>query len=299
MSWNIFIKQYKDYLVLERSLSQNTVDAYHSDISKLREFLEIHHKQMTPLQLSLHDLINFIAYLDKLGLSPFSQARVISSIKSFFNFLTYEKIITNNPSSMLETPRLSKNIPEVLEVHEIDLLLNCIDHSTPEGTRNRAMMETLYSSGLRVSELISLKISLIYEEIGFLKVLGKGNKERLVPIGRSALKYISIYKNDIRKHIKIQKNNDDILFLNRRGSKLSRVMVFMIIKALAKKAGITKNISPHTLRHSFATHLIDRGADLRAVQEMLGHEAITTTEIYTHIDQDHLRQTIIQYHPRS
>ena len=299
MSWNIFIKQYKDYLVLERSLSQNTVDAYHSDISKLREFLEIHHKQMTPLQLSLHDLINFIAYLDKLGLSPFSQARVISSIKSFFNFLTYEKIITNNPSSMLETPRLSKNIPEVLEVHEIDLLLNCIDHSTPEGTRNRAMMETLYSSGLRVSELISLKMSLIYEEIGFLKVLGKGNKERLVPIGRSALKYISIYKNDIRKHIKIQKNNDDILFLNRRGSKLSRVMVFMIIKALAKKAGITKNISPHTLRHSFATHLIDRGADLRAVQEMLGHEAITTTEIYTHIDQDHLRQTIIQYHPRS
>ena len=299
MSWNIFIKQYKDYLVLERSLSQNTVDAYHSDISKLREFLEIHHKQMTPLQLSLHDLINFIAYLDKLGLSPFSQARVISSIKSFFNFLTYEKIITNNPSSMLETPRLSKNIPEVLEVHEIDLLLNCIDHSTPEGTRNRAMMETLYSSGLRVSELISLKISLIYEEIGFLKVLGKGNKERLVPIGRSALKYISIYKNDIRKHIKIQKNNDDILFLNRRGSKLSRVMVFMIIKALAKKAGITKNISPHTLRHSFATHLIDRGADLRAVQEMLGHEAITTTEIYTHMDQDHLRQTIIQYHPRS
>ena len=299
MSWNIFIKQYKDYLVLERSLSQNTVDAYHSDISKLREFLEIHHKQMTPLQLSLHDLINFIAYLDRLGLSPFSQARVISSIKSFFNFLTYEKIITNNPSSMLETPRLSKNIPEVLEVHEIDLLLNCIDHSTPEGTRNRAMMETLYSSGLRVSELISLKMSLIYEEIGFLKVLGKGNKERLVPIGRSALKYISIYKNDIRKHIKIQKNNDDILFLNRRGSKLSRVMVFMIIKALAKKAGITKNISPHTLRHSFATHLIDRGADLRAVQEMLGHEAITTTEIYTHIDQDHLRQTIIQYHPRS
>ena len=299
MSWNIFIKQYKDYLVLERSLSQNTVDAYHSDISKLREFLEIHHKQMTPLQLSLHDLINFIAYLDRLGLSPFSQARVISSIKSFFNFLTYEKIITNNPSSMLETPRLSKNIPEVLEVHEIDLLLNCIDHSTPEGTRNRAMVETLYSSGLRVSELISLKMSLIYEEIGFLKVLGKGNKERLVPIGRSALKYISIYKNDIRKHIKIQKNNDDILFLNRRGSKLSRVMVFMIIKALAKKAGITKNISPHTLRHSFATHLIDRGADLRAVQEMLGHEAITTTEIYTHIDQDHLRQTIIQYHPRS
>lgn len=299
MSWDIYIKQFRNYLKLERSLADNSIEAYLRDITKLKQFLEIKNQELSPLKVTQTELIDFIEFINELGLSPYTQARMLSGIKSFYQFLLYEQLTQSDPSELLEAPKIGRKLPDTLEYHEIERLLGSIDMSRPEGTRNRAMLETMYSSGLRVTELIELKISNIYFEEGFLRIVGKGNKERLVPVGRAARKHMQLYRQEIRVHMDIKKGNEDFLFLNRRGSKLSRVMVFMIIKDLAKVAGITKNISPHTFRHSFATHLIEGGADLRAVQEMLGHESITTTEIYTHLDRDYLKQIITQFHPRS
>lgn len=299
VGWDIYIKQFKSYLKMERSLAQNSVEAYLRDVTKLREFLKIKNSESPPQQVSQTDLLDFLEFLNELGMSPYSQARMLSGLKAFFKFLVYEELTSDDPSELLEAPKLGRKLPDTLNVHEIDQLLSAIDMSAPEGPRNRAMLETVYSSGLRVSELIGLRISNIYEDIGFLKVVGKGTKERLVPIGKTALKHIRIYRDQIRNHLTIKPGNEDFLFLNRRGAKLSRVMVFLIIKELASKAGLDKSISPHTFRHSFATHLIEGGADLRAVQEMLGHESITTTEIYTHLDREYLQQVIKDYHPRS
>ncbi|MEP5612615.1 MAG: site-specific tyrosine recombinase XerD [Cyclobacteriaceae bacterium] len=299
MSWNTYTKQFKSYLKLERSLAPNSIDAYLTDISKLREFFEINDKDLPPTKVVQQDLVDFLEFINELGLSPYSQARMVSGLKAFFRFLIYEDVITRDPSELLEAPKLGRKLPDTLDFPEIETLLRAIDLSKPEGTRNRAMLETLYSSGLRVSELTELKISNIHEDIGFLKVIGKGSKERLVPIGREALKHIRLYKEHVRIHVPVQKGFEDHLFLNRRGKSLTRVMIFTIIKNLSAEIGLKKNISPHTFRHSFATHLIEGGADLRAVQEMLGHESITTTEIYTHLDRDYLKQVIKQYHPRS
>ncbi|WP_258103720.1 site-specific tyrosine recombinase XerD [Marinoscillum sp. MHG1-6] len=299
MNWDIYIKQFKNYLKLERSLAQNTIDAYLRDITKLRQFFEIKGIERSPLQVSQQDLIDFIEYINEFGLSQYSQSRIISGLKAFYRFLIYEQFIDLDPSELLEAPKLGRKLPDTLNIHEIEALFQAIDHSTELGTRNRAILETLYSSGLRVSELIDLKISNIYEDIGFIRVIGKGSKERLVPIGRTALKYIKIYRDQVRVHLEIKKGHEDILFLNRRGAKLTRVMIFTIIKNLAESINLNKSISPHTFRHSFATHLIEGGADLRAVQEMLGHESITTTEIYTHLDREYLKQVIMDFHPRS
>ena len=298
MSWHTFTKQFNSFLKLERSLADNSVNAYLADISKLHQFLELKERNLTPNQVTQTDLVDFIEFLNELQMSPYSQARIISGIKAFYKFLIYEEVIVKDPSELIEAPKLGRKLPDTLNVHEIEQLFEAIDHSKPEGGRNRAMLETLYSSGLRVSELTDLKISNVYEDLGFLRIIGKGNKERLVPIGKTALKYIRIYRDQIRVHLAIKPGQEDYLFLNRRGAKLSRVMVFTVIKRLAEAAGIDKNISPHTFRHSFATHLIDGGADLRAVQEMLGHESITTTEIYTHLDRDYLKEVIKTYHPR-
>ncbi|MEP1095506.1 MAG: site-specific tyrosine recombinase XerD [Cyclobacteriaceae bacterium] len=299
MSWNSYTKQFKSYLKLERSLAPNSISAYLTDISKLQEFFEINNKDLPPTKVVQQDLVDFLEFINELGLSPYSQARMVSGLKAFFRFLVYEDVITKDPSELLEAPKLGRKLPDTLDFPEIETLLGAIDLSKPEGTRNRAMLETLYSSGLRVSELTELKISNVHEDIGFLKVIGKGSKERLVPIGREALKHIKLYREHVRVHVPVQKGFEDHLFLNRRGKSLTRVMIFTIIKNLSTEIGLKKNISPHTFRHSFATHLIEGGADLRAVQEMLGHESITTTEIYTHLDRDYLKQVIKQYHPRS
>lgn len=299
MSWVSYSKQFKNYLKLERSLSQNSIDAYLSDISKLKQFFELKGREVSPTKVSQSDLVDFLEFINELGMSAYTQARMVSGIKAFFKFLVYEEVIDKNPASLIEGPKLGRKLPDTLDLPEIEALFNAIDLSSPEGQRNRTMLETLYSSGLRVSELTALKISNIYEDIGFIRVIGKGSKERLVPVGKSALKHIRIYRDEVRVHIPIQSGFEDYLFLNRRGKALSRVMVFHIIKDLASAIGLKKNISPHTFRHSFATHLIEGGADLRAVQEMLGHESITTTEIYTHLDRDYLKQVITQYHPRS
>jgi integrase/recombinase XerD len=299
MSWDTYTNQFNSYLKLERSLAPNSIQAYLADISKLREFLEINNRDTPPTKITQQDLIDFLEFINELGLSPYSQARMVSGLKAFFKFLLYEELITKDPSELIEAPKLGRKLPDTLDFPEIEKLLAAIDLSKPEGTRNRAILETLYSSGLRVSELTELKISNVHADIGFLKVVGKGNKERLVPIGREALKHIHLYKEHVRVHVPVQKGFEDHLFLNRRGKKLTRVMIFTIIKNLSTQIGLKKNISPHTFRHSFATHLIEGGADLRAVQEMLGHESITTTEIYTHLDRDYLKQVITQYHPRS
>lgn len=299
MSWKIYIGQFKSYLKLERSLADNSIEAYLRDIKKLKEFFLIKEKETSPLKVSQQDLVDFIEFINELGLAQQSQARIISGLKAFYKYLLYEQIIDRDPSELLETPKLGRRLPDTLDFHEIEALFAAIDQSTPHGVRNRALLETLYSSGLRVSELIDLKISNIYEDIGFLRVIGKGSKERLVPVGREALKQIKIYHDQVRVHLNIKNGNEDFIFLNKRGSKLSRVMIFMIIKDLALAIDLKKNISPHTFRHSFATHLIEGGADLRAVQEMLGHESITTTEIYTHLDRDYLKQVIQEFHPRS
>jgi len=280
-------------------LAPNSIEAYLTDISKLREFFEINNKDLPPTKVAQQDLVDFLEFINELGLSPYSQARMVSGLKAFFRFLIYEDVIIKDPSELLEAPKLGRKLPDILDFPEIETLLGAIDLSKPEGTRNRAMLETLYSSGLRVSELTELKISNVHEDIGFLKVIGKGSKERLVPIGREALKHIKLYREHVRVHVPVQKGFEDHLFLNRRGKSLTRVMIFTIIKNLSAEIGLKKNISPHTFRHSFATHLIEGGADLRAVQEMLGHESITTTEIYTHLDRDYLKQVIKQYHPRS
>ncbi|WP_245620786.1 site-specific tyrosine recombinase XerD [Roseivirga seohaensis] len=299
VAWEIYIQEYENYLKLERSLSENSVEAYVHDVVKLKQFLEISNLDITAQQVLANHLQDFIAYINELGMSAHSQARIISGLKSFYKFMMYEGEIEIDPTALLEAPKLGRKLPDTLDIHEIDKILAAIDHSKAEGMRNRAMLETLYSSGLRVTELISLKISNIHFEIGFLRILGKGNKERLVPIGREALKYINMYREEVRVHLDIKPGHESFLFLNRNGKQLTRQMVFIVIKDLVVKAGLQKIVSPHTFRHSFATHLIEGGADLRAVQEMLGHESITTTEIYTHLDRDYLKQIIKDYHPRS
>lgn len=284
---------------LERSLSQNSVDAYVQDIDKLVQYLAYSKIETAPKDIDTSTIRDFLVWVNELGMSATTQARVLSGIKAFYKYLLMEDVISINPTELIEAPKTRRKLPDTLSIHEINQLIEAIDVSTPEGQRNRAMLETLYGSGLRVTELVNLKISTIFPDIEFLKVIGKGDKERLVPMSATSIKYIGIYKNEVRNHISIKQGNEDVLFLNRRGAKLSRVMVFLIIKSLAQKIGLHKTISPHTFRHSFATHLIEGGADLRAVQEMLGHESITTTEIYTHLDRDFLRSTILQYHPRS
>ena len=296
--WNSTLKGFKSYIRLERSLSNNTVEAYLRDVEKLYQYTE-NIGSKPPDKVETEDLKQFINWINELGMLPPTQSRVLSGIKAFYKYLIIENIITKDPAFLLESPKLQRKLPDTLSIIDINKLMAAIDHSKAEGMRNKAMLEVLYGCGLRVSELINLKISNLYLNIDFIKVTGKGDKERLVPIGAEAIKYLDIYLNQERVHLNIKPGKEDYVFLNRRGSPLSRVMVFIIIKDLAEKIGLKKSISPHTFRHSFATHLIEGGADLRAVQEMLGHESITTTEIYTHLDRDYLRNTIIQFHPRS
>lgn len=298
MQWKIYIEQFRSYLKLERGFSENSIEAYLRDISKFQDFA-LGKDWQNPEKISTQQIQAFILQLNELGIAETSQARILSGIKAFYKFLFAEEAISTDPAYLIEAPKLRRKLPDTLEYHEIEALLEAIDHSTPEGTRNRAMLEVLYSCGLRVSELIDLKISNLYFDIEFIKVVGKGNKERFVPIGSEAMKYTQIYVEHIRRHLNIAKGHENYVFLNRRGKKLTRVYVFMVIKELAQKIGLKKNISPHTFRHSCATHLLEGGADLRTIQEILGHESITTTEIYTHLDKDYLRQTILQYHPRS
>jgi len=297
MSWENSIKEFKYYLKVERSLADNSVNAYIRDIRKLADFSS--KIKVNELNITVDEIREFIADLNSKNISARSQARIISGIKAFFKYLIIEDYITNDPTMLIENPKIGLKLPVVLGVDEIELIISSIDLSNKQGERNRAILETLYSCGLRVTELINLKISNINFKEGYIKVIGKGDKERLTPIGSNALKYITIYVNEVRIHQKISKNQEDFVFLNNRGSKLSRVMIFTLIKRIVDKVGIKKKVSPHTFRHSFATHLIEGGADLRAVQEMLGHESITTTEIYTHLDRDYLRSNIMQFHPRS
>lgn len=302
MSWKIHIKQFVEYLRIERSLSANSIEAYERDVEKLSQFLELRQISATPQKLTSKHLQSFLEYVNELGLSAYSQARILSGIKAFYKYMLYEELIDVDPSHLIEGPKLGRKLPDTLSYHEIEKILDEIDVSKPEGARNRAILEVLYSSGLRVSELVDLRLNNIHAKEGFLTVIGKGDKQRLVPIGRDALRYTSIYIDSVRgrvPHKPAQKGFESYVFLNRNGRKLTRVMIFTIIKNLVASAGIKKTISPHTFRHSFATHLIEGGADLRAVQEMLGHESITTTEIYTHLDRDYLRQVIQEFHPRS
>ncbi|MBK0382570.1 site-specific tyrosine recombinase XerD [Pedobacter sp. SD-b] len=299
MDWQSAKKAFKNYLKLERSLSKNSIEAYLRDIDKIEQFLIYHDKSIAPLKITTQDLKDLLQWVNQLGMLATSQARLISGIKSFYKFLIIEDLITKDPSALIEAPKTRRKLPDVLTVEEVEGLIAALDLSKPENIRNKAMLETLYSSGLRVSELIELKISNYFPDVEFIKISGKGNKERLVPIGDTAMKHIAIYRQTVRNHQEIKKGQEDFMFLNRRGTKLSRIMVFMLIKDLAQKIGLQKNISPHTFRHSFATHLIEGGADLRAIQEMLGHESITTTEIYTHLDRDFLKQTIKEFHPRN
>ncbi len=295
--WEPYKKGFKAYLQLERSLSDNSISAYLADMDKFTAYLQTEGLQKNPADIALKDLQGFIKWVAELGMTQASQARIISGIRAFYKYSILEDIVKADPTTLLEAPKLKRTLPDVLSFDEIEGVISSIDVSTPEGSRNKAILETMYSCGLRVSETVNLKLSQLYLDVGFVRVIGKGNKERLVPIGSSAIKYILIYKNNIRVHTPVQSGEEDILFLNRRGKRLTRVMIFLIIKDLAKKAGINKNISPHTFRHSFATHLVEGGADLRAVQEMLGHESITTTEIYTHLDREFLRKTLQQFHP--
>jgi integrase/recombinase XerD len=299
MTWEKAIQEFTYYLQLERSMSGNTLEAYVRDVTKLKQFFEMTNSAAQPADVKAKDIKNFLVYINELGMTAPSQARILSGIKSFYKFLLFQNSIVEDPASQIQSPHKGRKLPEVLDFHEIEQLLDAIDMSTPEGTRNRAMLETLYSSGLRVSELIDLRLNNLFFDAGVMKVLGKNNKERLVPIGGDAVKYIDLYRTHVRNHMLIKPGNENILFLNRRGAKLTRVMVFTIIKNLAKEIGLKKNISPHTFRHSFATHLLEGGADLRAIQEMLGHESIITTEIYTHMDVEYLRQVIQDFHPRS
>lgn len=295
--WHTYKKGFKAYLQLEKSLSDNSVEAYLRDVEKLTNYLEVSNTIKSPADLVLKDLQGFIKWIAELGMTSTSQARIISGIKAFYKYCIQEQISSTDPSTLLDAPKTKRLLPDTLSFEEIENMIAAIDLSKPEGGRNKAIIETMYSCGLRVSEMVNLKISCLYLDVGFIRVIGKGDKERLVPIGRDAIKYIQIYRDEIRKHQPIQKGFEDFLFVNNRGKLLSRVMIFYIIKDLAAKAKINKTISPHTLRHSFATHLVEGGADLRAVQEMLGHESITTTEIYTHLDRDYLRSTLQQFHP--
>jgi len=295
--WEPYKKGYKAWLQLEKSLSENSVEAYLRDIDKLTQFLEASRSMKAPEAIELKDLQAFLQWIGQLGLEPASQARVLSGIRSFYKYCYIEQIVKKDPTALLESPKLKRALPDVLSFEEIESIIGQIDLSKQEGGRNKAILETMYSCGLRVSEVVNLRISALHLDLGFIRVIGKGDKERLVPIGTSAIKYIRIYQHDLRVHMPLKPGNEDILFLNRRGSKLSRVMIFLMLKELVRQVGLEKNISPHTFRHSFATHLVEGGADLRAVQEMLGHESITTTEIYTHLDREYLRETLHRFHP--
>lgn len=296
--WEVYKKGFKAWLQLEQSLSEATTEAYLRDIETLTTFLQSTNATTdTPVSISYNTLQTFITWIAELGFTNTSQARIVSGIKSFYKYCVSEQITTDDPTTLITAPKLTRKLPEVLSFADIEKIIAAIDLSKPEGTRNKAMLETLYSCGLRVSELVSLRISCLYLKDGFIRVIGKGDKERLVPIGAEAIKYIQLYYDTIRQIQQPQKNQDDILFLNRRGTALTRVMIFIIIKKLSADAGIQNKISPHTFRHSFATHLVEGGADLRAVQDMLGHESITTTEIYTHLDRDYLRETLMRFHP--
>jgi integrase/recombinase XerD len=299
MTWPIALKQFDGYLRLEKSLSPNSVEAYVRDITKLQQFLIIQKLHVGPTQVSTEVLREFLNTLQGLGLSATSQARTLSGLKAFFSFLIMEDLLKLDPTDTLEAPKTGRHLPDTLSYPEVEQLLAAIDLSTDEGLRSRALLEVLYSSGLRVSELCDLRLSNIYTDEGFMKVVGKGNKERLVPVGREALKHLNFYLSGVRGHLDIKPGSEDFAFLSKNGRPLSRITVFTTLKKLAEQAGLRKTISPHTLRHSFATHLIEGGADLRAVQEMLGHASITTTEIYTHLDRDFLRQVITEFHPRS
>jgi integrase/recombinase XerD len=299
MNWELEIEGFKNYLKIEKGLSDNSIHAYITDLYKLVQFLKEKKYEISPEQVKLNHLKEMIEWVNNKGISPRTQARIISGIKSFYKYLLIEEKVDRDPTALLETPKVGRKLPEILAVEEIDTIINAVDTKKPEGQRNKAILETLYSCGLRVSELIDLKISNLFFESGFVKIEGKGSKERLVPISTKAIKEINLYLSEYRRNLKVHEDHEDILFLNRRGKKLSRVMIFTIIKNITKKLGFEKNISPHTFRHSFATHLIDGGANLRAVQEMLGHESIITTEIYTHLDKEYLKNTITQYHPRS
>jgi len=296
--WDVYLKGFRSYLQLERSLSANSIEAYLRDVEKLVQYLQSVSIQSPPDQVSLSDLQACVHWIATLGMTATSQARIISGIKAFYRYLALEDIVRQDPTLLLEAPKTKRQLPDVLSFEEIELIIGQIKAGTPEGQRNRAILETMYSCGLRVSEVINLQISQLHFDAGFIRVVGKGDKERLVPIGSDAVKYINIYKDEVRVHVPIKKGQEDILFLNRRGSALTRVMIFLVIKDLAAAAGIDKQVSPHTFRHSFATHLVEGGADLRAVQEMLGHESITTTEIYTHLDREYLRDTLQRFHPR-
>jgi integrase/recombinase XerD len=298
--WDSYKKGFKAYLQLEKSLSDNSVLAYGRDLDLLTQYFQESKKETTlkhPSVVSLKNLQGFLKWITELGMNVSSQARIISGIRAFYKYCLLENITENDPTALLEAPKRKRSLPDTLSFEEIERVIDGIDLSIPSGGRNKAIIETMYSCGLRVSELVNLKLSQLYLDVGYIRVLGKGDKERLVPVGKSATKYINIYKNNIRPSIRPQAGNEDILFLNNRGTKLSRVMIFYIIKDLVRNAGIKKTVSPHTFRHSFATHLVEGGADLRAVQEMLGHESITTTEIYTHLDREFLRRTLEKHHP--
>lgn len=298
MPWDTYKKNFSTYLRLEKSLSPHSVEAYMNDLARFQQFLEYKGKEISPGQVDYAMLTEFVHWTARLGLSARSQARMISGIKAFFKFLLLDDVITKNPAALLSSPRLGRKLPEVLAVEEIEAMLAAIDLSHPNGQRNKTIIEVMYGSGLRVSECVELKISDIFFRDEFIKVTGKGNKQRIVPLGSSAARQLKLYIEHSRKLMQVQKSYEDHVFLNNKGKKLSRVMIFLIIKDLTQKAGIKKIISPHTLRHSFATHLVEGGADLRAVQDMLGHESITTTEIYTHLDREYLRENLISYHPR-
>ncbi|WP_035667730.1 site-specific tyrosine recombinase XerD [Flavobacterium sp. 83] len=297
MNWNTYIKSYQSYLRIERGLSKNTIENYSFDIERLCLFLENNGIVISPIHIDDETIQQFVYDVSK-QVNPRSQARIISGLKSFFSYLIFEDFRVTNPLELIETPKTGRKLPDTLSVAEIDTLISAIDLTTNEGERNRAMLETLYGCGLRVSELTTLKISDLFFEEGFIKITGKGNKQRFVPIGNITQKYIQIYKDTMRIHLNIKKGFEDTLFLNRRGNQLTRAMIFTIIKDLATKIGLNKNISPHTLRHSFATHLLENGADLRSIQLMLGHESITTTEIYVHLDRKFLTEVINTFHPR-
>jgi integrase/recombinase XerD len=298
MKFETYLNGFKQFLKLEKSLSDNSVEAYLHDVNLIIQYQQVKNIDISPKEVDLEFLQSFLTWVNKLGMSAQTQARVISGLKSFYFYLSLENIITQNPTDLLESPRLMRKLPDTLSLIEINGLIDAIDLSLPQGHRNRAIIETLYGCGLRVSELVNLKISNLYFKEEFIKVTGKGDKERLIPIGRVAMKQIRLYLENTRNHLKIKKGSEDILFLNHRGGKLSRIAIFNLIKELAKKVGLKKSISPHTFRHSFASHLVEGGADLRAVQDMLGHESITTTEIYTHLDNVYLREAILQFHPR-
>lgn len=297
MKWKQAIEHYQSYLRIERGLSENSISNYTFDIKKLVSWLEDNEKSISPTKITEDTIQAFVHDIAKV-VNPRTQSRIISGIRGFFNYLVFEEYIKSNPSELIESPKIGRKLPDTLSLEEIDLLISSIDLSKPQGERNRAIIETLYGCGLRVSEMINLKISDLFFDEGFIKVTGKGDKQRFVPIGSTTIKYIDIYRNHIRNHQDIKPQSIDTLFLNRRGNILTRAMIFQIVKDLTERAGIKKKISPHTFRHSFATHLLENGADLRAIQQMLGHESITTTEIYTHIDKSHLSQIISQYHPR-